>query len=79
MSIVRIVVTGAGLIGLRHIVEIRGNLRFDNGALGVFLLSDIAATRKSREQPSQQNKASAAYDDEDAYTIIDAMRWSLRC
>ena len=48
------------------------NLRFDNGALGAFLLSDTAASPKSWEQTSQENKAYSTYEDEDAYTIIGA-------
>jgi predicted dehydrogenase len=48
------------------------NLRFDNGALGAFLLSDTAASAKSWEQTSQENKAFATYEDEDAYTLIGA-------
>jgi predicted dehydrogenase len=48
------------------------NLCFANGALGSFLLSDTGASPKSWEQTSQENKAYAAYDDEDAYTVVGA-------
>ena len=48
------------------------NLRFSNGALGTFLLSDTAASPRNWEHTSQENKAYPTYPNEDAYTILGA-------
>jgi predicted dehydrogenase len=43
--------------------------RFASGVLGSFLLCDTAASAKSWEQTSQENKSYPSHDDEDCYTI----------
>lgn len=45
------------------------NLKFENGVLGNFILSDTAACAKSWEQTSRENPAYSTYPDEDCYVI----------
>lgn len=44
-------------------------MRFANGALGTFVVSDVAAAGRSWEQTSTENRIYATYPDEDAYVV----------
>ncbi len=48
-------------------------LRFENGVIGTFILSDTAASARSWEQTAQENKMYSTYADEDCYHIAGTM------
>ncbi|MFV0575060.1 MAG: Gfo/Idh/MocA family protein [Vibrio sp.] len=45
------------------------NLKFKNGALGSFIISDASCSPKSWEQTSQENPSYTSYSDEDCYHV----------